>query len=113
VAELKGAGYDKLGPEDLVRIHDHGVTAAYLRELGAHGFRNLPLEDVVRAKDHGVSADYVADMKDLLKNVTLQQIVRMRDHGVTPGFVNHVRARGFTTTDPDELVRLKNGGLSR
>jgi len=27
--------------------------------------------------------------------------------------VNHARARGFKTTDPDELVRLKNGGLFR
>jgi len=25
--------------------------------------------------------------------------------------VNHVRARGFTETTADELVRLKNGGL--
>ena len=61
-----------------------------------------------------MSADYVADMKDLgLKDLTLAQIVRLRDHGITPGFVNHARARGFNTTDPDELVRLKNGGLWR
>jgi len=51
-------------------------------------------------------------MKELgLKDLTLSQIVRLRDHGVTPGFVNHARARGYKTTDADELVRLKNVGL--
>jgi len=53
-------------------------------------------------------------MKELgLKELTLQQIVRMRDHGVTPGFIKHAQSRGFKTTDPDEIVRLKNGGLWR
>ncbi len=53
-------------------------------------------------------------MKGLgLKDLTLSQIVRMRDHGVTPGFVNHARARGYNTNDPDELVSLKNRGLWR
>jgi hypothetical protein len=111
--DLKGVGLDKLGAEDLVRLHDHGVTAAYVRELAAQGYRNVPFEELVRAKDHGVSAEYVADMKGLVKEPTLAQLVRLRDHGITPGFVNHARARGFTTTDPDELVRLKNGGLWR
>ena len=111
VNELKSAGYDKLATEDLVRVRDHGVNAAFIRELGAQGFKNLPIDDVVRAKDHGVSADYLADMKSLLKDLSLTQVVRMRDHGVTPGFINHARARGFTTTDPEELVRLKDRGL--
>jgi hypothetical protein len=113
VTDLKAAGYDRLGSEDLVRLHDHGVTPSYIRELAAQGYGSLPLEDVVRAKDHGVSAEYVSDMKGLVKDPTLAQLVRLSDHGVTPGFVNHARARGFTTTDPEELVRLKNGGLWR
>jgi len=50
-------------------------------------------------------------MKEILKDLTVAQVVRLRDHGITPGFVNHARSRGFKTTDPDELVRLKNGGL--
>jgi hypothetical protein len=113
VIDLKAAGYDRLSAEDLVRIHDHGVTTSYIRDLAAQGYKNLPLEDLVRAKDHGVSAEYVDDMKGLVKEPTLAQLVRLRDHGITPGFVNHARARGFTTTDPEELVRLKNGGLWR
>jgi hypothetical protein len=50
-------------------------------------------------------------MKQLgLKDLTLDQIVRLRDHGVTPGFVSHARARGYTPTDADALIRLKNRG---
>src|SRR4029453_13463628 len=71
----------------------------------------VPLEDVVRMKDHGVTPEYLADRKEILKDLTVAEVVRLRDHGITPGFVNHARSRGFKTTDPDELVRLKNGGL--
>jgi hypothetical protein len=111
VQEMRKAGFSSAAIEDLVRAKDHGVNAAYVSELANRGFKNLPLEDVVRARDHGVTAEYLSDMKEITKDATLPQIVRMRDHGVTPGFVNHARARGFTTSDPDELVRLKDRGL--
>jgi hypothetical protein len=111
VQDMRKAGFTSAAIEDLVRAKDHGVNAAYVTELSGRGYKNLPLEDVVRARDHGVSAEYLADMKEITKDASLQQIIRMRDHGVTPGFVNHARARGFTTTDPDELVRLKDRGL--
>jgi len=111
VQEMRKAGFTGATIEDLVRAKDHGVNAAYVAELAKNGYKDLPLADVVRARDHGVSADYLSDMKAIAKDATLAQIVRMRDHGVTPGFVNHARARGFTTTDPDELVRLKDRGL--
>lgn len=111
VQEMRKAGFTSDSIEDLVRAKDHGVTAAYVGELAKNGYKNLPLADVVHARDHGVNADYLADMKAIVKDATLGQIIRMRDHGVTPGFVSHARARGFTTSDPDELVRLKDRGL--
>jgi hypothetical protein len=111
VKEMRKAGFTSQPIEDLVRAKDHGVNAAFVTELASHGYKGLPLSDVVRARDHGVSADYLADMKAITKDATLPQIIRMRDHGVTPGFVSHARARGFTTSDPDELVRLKDRGL--
>lgn len=111
VQEMRKAGFASEAIEDLVRARDHGVTAAYVAELAKSGYTKLPLTDVVRARDHGVNADYLSDMKAIAKDATLAQIIRMRDHGVTPGFVSHARARGFTTSDPDELVRLKDRGL--
>lgn len=111
VQEMRKAGFTSETVDDLVRAKDHGVNAAYVAELTKNGYKNLPLSEVVRARDHGLNADYLADMKSIAKDATLAQMVRMRDHGVTPGFVSHARARGFTTTDPDELVRLKDRGL--
>jgi len=111
VQEMRKAGFASETIEDLVRAKDHGVNAAYVAELANNGYKGLLLADVVRARDHGVSADYLSDMKAIAKDATLAQVIRMRDHGVTPGFVSHARARGFTTTDPDELVRLKDRGL--
>lgn len=111
VQEMRKAGFTSETIDDLVRAKDHGVNANYIAELANHGYKGLPLADVVRARDHGVTADYLSDMKAIAKDATLAQIIRMRDHGVTPGFVSHARARGFTTSDPDELVRLKDRGL--
>ena len=112
VQEMRKAGFTSETIEDIVRAKDHGVNGAFVAELAAHGFKNLPLADVVRARDHGVSPEYLADMKAIAKDATLAQVIRMRDHGVTPGFVSHARARGFTTSDPDELIRLKDRGLT-
>ena len=111
VTEMKTAGYDKLSTEELIRAHDHGVTPAYVKDLAAQGFKNLAIEDVVHSKDHGVTADYIADMREINKNLTLDQLTRLRDHGITPGFVNHAKARGYNTTDPDEWIRLRNTGF--
>src|SRR5438309_1070174 len=111
IAALKAEGYDKLSLDQIQRSKNHGVTIDYIKAMKAEGFKAATLEELVRTRDHGVSADYLADMKSLLKDLSLTQVVRMRDHGVTPGFINHARARGFTTTDPEELVRLKDRGL--
>ena len=111
IHDMRGAGFASATIEELMRAKDHGVSAAYVNDLSTRGYKSLPLPDVVRARDHGVTTEYLVDMIAIVKEATLQQIIRMRDHGVTPGFVNHARARGFTTTDPDELIRLRDRGL--
>ena len=111
IKAMKAAGHRGATIEEFVRTKDHGVTPEYVQEMRKGGFASASIEDLVRAKDHGVTADYLADMKAIVGSATLQQMIRMRDHGVTPGFVNHARARGFTTTDPDELVHLRDHGL--
>lgn len=111
IKAMKAAGHSGTTIEEFVRTKDHGVTPEYVQEMRKDGYASASIEDLVRAKDHGVSADYLADMKTIVGTATLQQMIRMRDHGVTPGFVNHARARGFTTSDPDELVRLRDRGF--
>lgn len=113
IKAMKAEGFKAVTLEEFIRTKDHGVTQQYVQDMRKAGFSGVPIEDLVRARDHGVSVEYVQDMRAIVKDVTLQQIVRMRDHGVTPGFVGHARARGFTTTDPDELVRLKDRGLGQ
>ena len=71
------------------------------------GKTTLALQVIAEAQKRG-------GMKEMgFKDLTLAQIVRMRDHGITPGFINHARSRGYQTTDPDEIIRLKNVGLWR
>ncbi len=111
IRAMKAEGYRAEPMDALVRAKDHGVDPAYVIELAKWGYKALPLADVVRARDHGVTADYLGDMRAIVRDATLPQLIRMHDHGVTPGFVNHARARGYTTSDPEELVRLKDRGL--
>jgi len=39
--------------------------------------------------------------------LTPEELIRLRDHGVTAAYVRDLAAQGYKTTDPDELVRLK------
>ena len=56
------------------------------------------------------SLNHIAfEMADL--DAVMRGVGRLRDHGITPGFVNHAKARGYNTTDPDEWIRLRNTGL--
>ena len=117
VTDLKSG---RLRQADSRRIWSACTTTAspapYVRDLSAQGFKNVPLEPTsMRAKDHGVSAEFMADMKQLgLKDLTLDRdraAARPRHHArirqPRPG------ARLIRRPIPEELIRLKNGGLCK
>ena len=53
IAELEGAGYRGLTPDDYQQLRIHGVDAAFVRHLNESGIKNLSVEQLLRLKRSG------------------------------------------------------------
>ena len=103
------AGFPNLSSDQLAEARGGGVSPDYARAMRATGMR-LSLEDVIEARNMGLSAAYIAAMRGFGIKGDLDDYQGMRSVGVTADFVRKLRARGNTTTDPDELTSLRAGG---
>jgi hypothetical protein len=45
-------------------MRDHGVGPEFAREVGQAGFGKVSVDDLVRLRDHGVSAAFLKTHKD-------------------------------------------------
>jgi hypothetical protein len=76
------AGYERSSLDQWIRLKDHGVSPAFVRELKEIGYSNVPLDQLVRLKDHGVNASYIRRMKEKgYGDRTLDEYIRMKDRG--------------------------------
>jgi hypothetical protein len=51
---MKASGYRVLTVDEVVRLHDHGLSPEYVAQIEASGFENLSVDQLVRLHDHGV-----------------------------------------------------------
>ena len=112
IKEINALGYHPSTLGGLVRMRDHGVTADYVKAIQASGLKDLSEEQVVRLRDHGVSADYIHELSVYgITDLSAEQLTRLRDHGVTPDFISAVRKAGYNAS-PEELTKLRDHGVS-
>ena len=78
LTELKAAGFEKLGSEEVVKYRIFNVTPEFLNELRAAGLQNLDPEEVVKARIFNISPDFVRQQKAADPNVTMEDLVRMK-----------------------------------
>src|SRR4051812_5483025 len=52
----------RLTPETLARLRNHGITAAYVKELRDAGFGNLSMEQLIKLGGAGVTGKYIQEM---------------------------------------------------
>lgn len=107
VQELTTQGSARPGIADLPRLRR--IDPAYVRELGSLGYRRLSPEQLVRLHNHGVSAGYVRQMQALgYPRVSPEQLVRLRNRRVTPEFVRQANAGRTARRSVEELIRLRD-----
>jgi len=51
--EIKEIGYANTSIEQLVRLKDHGVSAAYIKRMKERGYPDLTLDEYIRLRDRG------------------------------------------------------------
>jgi len=93
-----------LSLDELIRARDHGVSAAYVRDLSALGYPRVSLDTLIRLRDHGVSPEYVRELKDLgYAQLAIDDLTGLRDSGVTPDRVRSANARAGARLSVDQL----------
>ena len=98
--------------EEIVRLHDRGVDAAYVKDLLQAGVRAHDLEGIERLHAHGVAADYVARIgTSELRETGVDGITRLHDQGVGDDYVHDVTASGLTGVTLEGIVRLHAHGV--
>ncbi len=111
VRDLAELGYT-LGPEEVVRLRNNGVTAGYLRGIKGAG-QPVPVDDAIRMHNNGVSADAARTFREEAgRPLSTDDIVRLRAHGVTPEFVRELRSDSDAEITVDDIIRLRNNGVT-
>jgi beta-lactamase regulating signal transducer with metallopeptidase domain len=113
VDELVRQGYAKAGIPDIVRAGQHGVSTAYLRDMGALGYRLKSLDPLITLRDHGVTPEYARDLAALgYKGLSADDLRQARDHGVTPDYVRGMREAGYQSVPMDTLIGARDHGVT-
>ena len=95
------------GVEDLVKFKDHGIEPGYVSALAPH----YEPEEIVRLHDNGVGADYVRDFRALgYKSITAEELTRLHNNGVSPAFARRAREL-HGDVSVEDLIKLKTHGL--
>ncbi|MDQ6929062.1 MAG: M56 family metallopeptidase [Candidatus Eremiobacteraeota bacterium] len=107
------AGYRGLSVDQLIELHDHGVTPEMIAEFKRIGYVNLAPSQLEQLRDHAVSAAYAKSMNALTKRaLDVETLVRLRDHGVSTRFSTQMDANGMHGLSPDALIELFDHGVS-
>jgi beta-lactamase regulating signal transducer with metallopeptidase domain len=125
---LNAAGYSKLTADEIIALHDNGVSGrlliatskyfekratvndvialarsgvspAFLEDLGRRGVRASPAE-VISFLYGGVSASYAADVQRAVPGIGAASIVQLAQHGVSARLVSGLKERGYDLSVP-------------
>jgi hypothetical protein len=106
-------GYKDISIEQAVELVDHGVSADYIRSLQGMGYTGLTPEKAIELVDHGVSAEFIRGFQNIgYKEMPLDRAVELQDHGVSPEFVKSFKDLGFADLSLNKAVELQDHGVS-
>ena len=99
--------FARLEPSEFSGMRTVGVTPQYARDLIGAGFPRMSAEDLVSARAIGLTGAYVQAMRAAGVRGDLDDFVQLHTLGIDPGFVQRARKRGYSTSDPDDIVELR------
>jgi hypothetical protein len=79
--------------EDLIELHNHGVSRVFVDQMHAEGLRDLSVADFTELYDHGVTPRFVRDIREAgFAELPVHELCELYDHGVDPAFVREMRS---------------------
>ena len=113
VAGMRGPGMPELGADDLVELFSHGVPVEFVRSLTAPGQPERSVEDLVALRSHGVSSDYVHRLESAgYANLSTDELVGLASHGVSTDYALAMKRSGHDEFSAEDLVELSAHGVS-
>ena len=109
---MEEMGYTGLTTEDLIALRDQGVTATFTSRIRDLGYTDITLDQVVRLAQNDVSSRFAAMMKELGYTLSVDELIQLRQHDVTAYFTSNMHDLGYTDITQDELVRLRDTGVT-
>ncbi|WP_138430353.1 hypothetical protein [Fodinibius saliphilus] len=109
---MEEMGYTDLSREELIELREQGVTATFTSRIRDLGYTDLSLDEVVKLRQNDVSSTFTAMMKELGYTLTVDELIELRQHDVTAYFTSNLHDLGYTDITKEELIRLKDTGVS-
>ena len=106
VRAIAGRGRSRPSAEHLVRFRNNGLPAGFVAALAP----DFEPEDLIRLHNNGVSADDVREFR-ALGYASAEELIRLRNNDVTPAFARRAQALHGRDVTTEELIKLRINGV--
>jgi hypothetical protein len=139
IERIRGLGYDTPTIDQLFALTIADFQTVELDAFAAHGYPaptldeltrlavlstdpefvltavKLPAEtksvsQILRLREVGFGVDEIESIESLGYHPTLEQFIQLAEAGIRPRWIEHLRAGGYTDTDVDHLIELREQG---
>jgi len=97
--------------KDLIGLRMQGVTPRFLDGLKAAGYEGLAANEIVSLHQHGVSPDFVQTAHDLGYSFSVEELTRLRNCGVDGRYLRRLQGSGMRTLTAEEIAKLRQNGV--
>ncbi len=113
LAALEDAKYPRPSVDDLISLRTQGISADYIRRMGALVHPRPSLQDLITFAVQGVTPEYVAGVnRRLVGPPTTEQIIGVRVQGVSVAWLDGLAAAGYTKLSAADAISLAVQGIS-
>ncbi len=109
---IDGAKYPHPSVDDLVALRNAGISADYIRRMGALGPNRPSLHQLLALALQNVSPAYLATLDRRLISPSLDDAISLRVQGVSAVWLDGLAAAGYQRLTPAEAASLTVQGVS-
>ena len=107
------AKYPHPSVDELIALRNQGVTADYIRRMGALGRGRPSLHQLTALAVQGISPDYVGTLDRRLASApTLDEVISLRVQGVSANWLDGLAAAGYPKLSASDAASLAVQGVS-
>ena len=111
LGQLAAAGYTNLCADDLIALHNAGVSGRLISALRHAGVRDASIKELIALSEHGITPGYIAQLASRgYAKLTAQELMDLRDQGISAAYISSLQRAGYAQLSPDELIALRQSG---